>query len=84
MASETGVWQFRVSCVNPGKGGKYPFAKARLSVDMAGENSAACANFTKSAGEALKLTECRAWGGASKGSVHSPWVVASLFPVRTT
>ena len=56
VASNEGAYLWSVVSVRPVNGGRNPFRSAFLSVDMAGENNAACANATRSAGVlALRL-----------------------------
>ena len=52
IATEWGGDFVRVLDVRPMKLGRYPRSSAALSVDNAGENKAACANATRSAGVA--------------------------------
>ena len=50
VASKEGAYLCKVALVRPVNGGKNPLCNALVSVDMAGENSAAWANATRSAG----------------------------------
>jgi hypothetical protein len=50
VASAGGGYFARLAAVNPGKGGRNPFASACRTVDIAGENRAAWKNATRSAG----------------------------------
>ena len=56
VASSDGAYLFSVVSLRPVNGGRNPFWSALLRVEMAGENSAAWANATRSAGVfALRL-----------------------------
>ena len=67
MASNDGGNLVSVASLSPENGGRKPLRNAVRSVEMAGENRAAWANATRSAG----VLECQFITGAAKWSVFS-------------
>ena len=70
--------------MSPGMGGTKPFVRALLSVDMEGENRAACANATRSRGFALLPTALYAVWALGKFISQRPLVCVLLVPSRMT
>ena len=84
VASSVGGNLVKLVSLSPVNGGKNPFCSAFRRVDIAGENSAACANVTRSAGVLVCLLMTgAAWYGvhrgfrlswiASSGNIQRPW-----------
>lgn len=89
VASANGGYFLGVFTDRPGKGGKKPFLRAVSRVEMAGENNAACAKATRSAGVALLFMAAVAMAGDAWGSfgsvvVHKACVVGSRLARRTS
>lgn len=72
MATEFGGYFCKAVVVRPKKLCKYPRSRACLSVDNAGENNAAWANATSSAGVAECTAECAAAFGTT-GALDADW-----------
>ena len=83
VASDFGGYFRSVSLVRPGIGGRYPLSRAVCKVDIAGENSAACAKETRSSGLVLALTAVRAYPWCGRSTSHRPLVVSLRTPLRT-